>query len=492
MFSSTPQLKLRKQSDLLVVPFWEGSKKPEPAAPLESLQLKSALDSGDFHGKHGETTLLYSKSSKEQRVLLLGLGKKEKVAVENLRLAHAEVVKLCQKMQLTKVSLVVPDIADLPKLTVSECLTGICEGILLTNYQWKQSAKPKKKLLQHVQLIGVSPKEMSVVKETELIAEGVYFTRDLINGDAHTVTPAYLVKTAENIAKQFPAVKATIFDKKRIAKEQMGLLQAVAAGGPHDPAFIILKYEGQPQSKDHTVVVGKGVTYDTGGLDLKTAAGMLTMRDDMSGAATALGTVATAASLKLKINVTAVVPTTENAIDAHSFKPGDVYTSLSGTTVEIGNTDAEGRLILADALTYSVKKLAPTRIIDFATLTGAMVVALGYDLAGLFSNNDKLAKELLVASEKCAEPLWRFPLHAPYKKQLESDIADLCNIGGRAGGSIVAALFLEHFLTKSVPWAHIDLSTAFQNKASGYWPKNGVGFGVRLMIDFLRSLPSAT
>jgi leucyl aminopeptidase len=263
-------------------------------------------------------------------------------------------------------------------------------------------------------------------------------------------------------------------------------LLAVARGSAVEPTFIILHYKGVARSKDHTVIIGKGVTFDTGGLNLKTS-GMETMRDDMSGAATALCTVAVAAALNLPVNVTAVVAATENAIDARSYKPGDVYKGYSGMTVEIGNTDAEGRLTLADALAYTVKELKPTRMIDFATLTGSMVVALGEGMSGLFCNEETLANSLLDSSQRTSEILWRMPLFEPYKEQLKSDIADIKNVGGRAAGSITAALFLQEFV-QNVSWAHIDIAGTAFGKEKGYVPKNGVGFGVRLMVDFLENL----
>ena len=240
------------------------------------------------------------------------------------------------------------------------------------------------------------------MKESEQIAEGVYVARDLINGNADIVTPHYLAEAAKKIEQKFPLVKATIFDLKRIEKEKMGLLLAVARGAAVEPAFIILNYRGYAGSKDHTVLVGKGVTFDTGGLNLKPTGSMETMRCDMSGAAAVLATIAVAAALNLKLNVTAVVAATENAIDAKSYKPGDVYKGHSGKSVEIDNTDAEGRLTLADALAYSVAELKPSRMIDLATLTGSIVVALGEGLSGFFCNDDALANRLLDSSKRTA------------------------------------------------------------------------------------------
>jgi leucyl aminopeptidase len=496
LFSTADQLSKRKESDVIVFPFWQRQKKNQTEAKAAAVlgpyqgQAKPALESGDFDGSASEMVLLYGKGNKEKRVLLLGLGKEEDLSIEILRRAYSNVAKECQKKGLTQMNLVLPTVTELRKITVEECLKGIAEGILLTNYRWEKLATLNEEtvLLKSVCLIGVLPKLLEILKECEQIAEGVYLARDLINGNADIVTPHYLTETARKIAEKFPSIKATSFGQKWIEEEKMGLFLAVARGSAVEPAFIILNYKGFPSSKDHTVLVGKGVTFDTGGLNLKSTGSMETMRDDMSGAATVMATVAVAAALKLKINVTAVVAATENAIDANSYKPGDVYKSYVGTTVEIGNTDAEGRLTLADALAYSVKQLKPTRLIDFATLTGSMVIALGEGMSGLFCNDENLAKGLLDSGQSTSEILWRMPLYAPYKEQLKSDIADLKNVGGKPAGAITAALFMQEFV-QNTPWAHIDIAgTAFASKEKGYIPKNGVGFGVRLMIDFLQKL----
>jgi leucyl aminopeptidase len=497
MFSSVESFHKRKAAGLVVLPFWQSSKKGKsrvvkPAAIFTSLDplLKPALESGDFEGKQGETMLVYMQSEKEPRCLLLGLGLPETLTVEKIRLAYAQAAKIGQKKAVTHVNIVVPTISEIRVLTPEVCLKGIAEGILLTNYQWEKLATVDEEtvLFKSICLVGVVPSLLRGVKECAHIAEGVYLARDLINGNADIITPLYLAEAARKIAQKFPAVKATIFDKKRIEQEKMGLFLAVARGSHVEPTFVQLSYKGFPGSKDHTVLVGKGVTFDTGGLNLKPQSSMVTMRDDMSGAAVALATIAVAASLNLKLNLTAIIAATENAIGSKSYKPGDVYIGYDGTTVEIIDTDAEGRLTLADALAYSVKMIKPTRMIDLATLTGSVVVALGEEISGLFCNDEKLAEALLESGKRTCEILWRMPLYAPYEELLKSDIADLKNVGGRAGGSIVAGLFLQKFV-QNIPWAHIDIAgTAFASKEKGYWPKNGVGFGVRLLIDFLQQL----
>ncbi|MCH9620517.1 MAG: putative cytosol aminopeptidase [Chlamydiales bacterium] len=476
---------------MIVLPFWKGVKGAEAAAALGALTtaVKAPIDAGDFSGE--EQILLYTKGEKEQRLLLLGLGKESELTVEGLRKAYSSVAKFCQTKALTKLSLVVPTVSQLRKITAAQCVRGMAEGILLTNYKFEQlhTIKEETVLLKRLQWIGITPKLMEEARDAALVAEGVYQARDLINGNADQITPDHLAKLAKKIAAKEPRLKATVFNRERILKEKMGLLAAVSRGSAAEPRFIILSYTGNARSKDHTVIVGKGITYDTGGLNLKPTGSMETMRADMSGAAVALATVATVASSQLPINVTAVIPSTENSITSDSYKPGDVYTAYNGSTVEIGNTDAEGRLALADAISYSLKHLKPTRLIDFATLTGSVVVALGNHLAGLFTDDEKLAEALLNSARNTDENVWRLPLFAPYREHLKSDIADINNCGGRAGGSITAALFLKHFVSKKIPWAHFDIAgTAFLDKEFGYWPKNGVGFGVRLMIDFLKSL----
>lgn len=265
----------------------------------------------------------------------------------------------------------------------------------------------------------------------------------------------------------------------------MGLILAVGRGAPHDPCLIQAAYKGNPDSKEHIVIVGKGITYDTGGLSLKPTDGMLSMKCDMAGAAVALGVVKTAAKLGLKVNVTAVTPVAENSIGSKSYKLGDVYRSYSGKTVEINNTDAEGRLVLADALAFVVDKFAPTRIVDLATLTGACVVALGDEIAGLFCDDDLLAEDLLGASDLTDELLCRIPIHMDYMEAYKSEIADLTNSGGREAGAIKGALFLKQFVG-DVPWAHLDIAgPAYLPKPKFYHPMKATGFGVRLLIDFL-------
>ena len=492
-FSCVTNLSQRKNADVLVVPFYK--QKNAAKAPKDSSSLKAhyeaLLGSGDFEGKEGQTALIYSVKEKEKRILALGLGERSKLSVESLRRAYGGALKAILRLEKVNVlNLVFPNDAI---LDAKDVLKGISEGLCLVNYRFVELKNDSlkedaKELVKKACFVGLDKKLLKHAKEAAKLCESVYFCRDLANRNADTVTPKYLAGVAKKLAQTYPKVKTTVFDKKRIEKEGMGLFLAVNRGSVHDPAFMIVKYQGNPSSKDHTVLVGKGVTYDTGGLNLKPTGYMETMKYDMCGAATVLASLDAVARLGLKLNVTAVVAATENSIGSMSYKPGDVYKGYSGKTVEIGNTDAEGRLTLADALAYSVDKLAPTRILDFATLTGAVVVALGNETIGLMSNDDALCKSFEKAASSSFERVCRLPLYDEYREQLKSDIADLNNIGGRAAGSITAGMFLKEFVGK-VPWVHFDIAgVADLPKERRYHPKHGSGIGVRLVIEYFKQL----
>ena len=474
MFTTTSFSK-RPSADVLVLPFWHEKNKATPAAKGIGSLGKAGLE--DFKGTASETTLVYG-GKKEKRILLVGLGKKSECTCEVLRKAYGSASSWVRKLKLKSVNVMLPEDGD---------AFAIAEGFALNNYAFEElKSKKEASFIKKVALIGASKAQLDEAKRAGKLAEAVCFARDLVNGNADDVNPQHLAKVAKELGKH-AKVKTEVFDKKRIEKEKMGLLLAVNRGSKRDPQLLIVSYQGAPQDKDHTIVVGKGVTYDTGGLNLKPTGFMEEMKTDMGGSAAALGVIKAATLLNLKVNVTAVVPTTENCIDALSYKPGDVYKSYQGTTVEIFNTDAEGRLILADALAYAVAKLNPTRIVDFATLTGAIVIALGEERSGLFSNNDDLAKQLEEAGGRSGEKVWRFPLDPEYKDLLKSDVADIKNCAKRAAGSITAAIFLQQFVKKT-PWAHIDIAgTAYPDKKTSYHPTKATGVGVRLLINMLEN-----
>ncbi len=488
-FTRSGTLKARGTADILLVPFWNEGKQPEPAADLGPfLSLCHApISTGDFTGKKDQVLCVYVQGQKEKRWLLVGLGKSGDVTLESLRRAYSAAVKACHKLKVTTANVLLPDV-----LTPEDVVRASTEGMTLTNYTFEElkgENKEPKTLIKRTNLIGVTERQLVVAKECLVVTDAVFLARDLINRNADDTTPQYLGKIAQQIARAHrKKVTATVFNKKRIESEKMGLLLAVGRGGSCDPAFIILEYRGNPGSSDKTVLVGKGIVFDTGGLNIKPTGGMENMKCDMSGAAAVLSAVKAAAALDLQVNVTAVVPSCENGVDSLSFKPGDVYKSYSGKTVEIGNTDAEGRLILADALAYTCAKLKPTRIIDIATLTGAKVIALGEEAAGLMSNNDELAAAVFEAGQDTHERVWRLPLYEEYRSHLDSYIADISSTGGRSAGAITAAYFLKEFVGNT-PWAHLDIAgSAFLEKELRYNPREATGFGVRLFVQLLKNL----
>lgn len=495
-FAYSERLEKRKKADALVLPFWKNREGVQLAAADVKGDwqkgLAIALETKDFSGKEGETLVLYQEGMPEKRVILLGLGSPDQVTVESLRRAYGTLTKGCLAKKIRRLNIVLPE--QMP-LESAEMNRGIVEGLLLPNYAFKRYQHQEFKedeegeLLQQVTWIGHQPDILAMAEKIAIICDGVDYARDLVNANADEVTPQYLSHCAQGLSKEQASIKTTVFDKKRIEKEGLHLLLAVNRGAAVDPAFIIMEYRGNPQSNDHVIVVGKGITYDTGGLNLKPTGGMETMKCDMAGAAACFGVMVAVSQLKLKINLTVIVPSTENGIDAKSFKPGDVYQSYLGKTVEMTNSDAEGRLILADGLAYACKNLKPTHLIDIATLTGAIEVALGSEASGLMSTDEAFAQALLQAGDNTFERLWRMPLYEEYKEKLKSDIADLKSWNGRSASSSVAATFLRHFVPDNIPWAHLDIAgTAYVTEAKKYLPKYATGFGVRLIVDFLEQL----
>ncbi len=476
--------------ETLVLPFIEGEKELITEERLKEA-VKPALALKDAKGKKGEVTLFYpAKEDVPKRIFLVGLGKKEEVAMEPVRQAYAAIAKKLVSMKIDTASVVVPEIERLRPADISG---AVAEGIFLSDYSFNKYVSPEKEEdkyqpLKSITFVGnLSKGVKETVREKLIIADAVKYARDLQNDTADLVCPEYLAQQAKAIAKEH-GLKCTVFNKKEIEKLGMGLLLAVNRGSSLEPRFIVLEYKGNPRSKDKTAILGKGLTFDSGGYNLKPTKFIETMREDMSGAAVTLGVIKGAARLKLKKNLVGVIPATENMIGSRAYKPGDIYKSMSGRTVEIGSTDAEGRLIMADALTYTVRTIKPDRIVDFATLTGAILITFGDLVSGVMTNEERLYEKLYEAGEATYERVWRLPIYDEYRELLKSDIADIKNLGGRPAGSITAAAFLEKFVEKT-PWLHLDIAgVSWLKKERHYIPKNGTGTGVRLMVEFLKMI----
>ncbi len=362
------------------------------------------------------------------------------------------------------------------------------EGVLLGNYNFDKYKTDKKKLkkLEINFSANSSAKLKSVISTTDNLLKAVYLARDLSNEPAITLTPAELVKITKSKLSKV-GVKVSAFNKAELKKRKMNALLAVAEGSTNPPYLLIMHYKPKGKITKRVALVGKGVTYDSGGYSIKPTDGMIEMNGDMSGASTVIGTVYAAALNKLPIEILAYVPAVENMISGGAYKPGDIISTASGKTIEVKNTDAEGRLVLADALEYASKQ-KPDEIIDFATLTGAIVVALGEFTSGIFTKNDKIANALNTSGNKTFERVWRMPFWEDFKKGLDSDTADISNLGPRWGGAITAAKFLEQFVDEKIPYAHVDLAgPALKHKFRSYTEKFNTGYGVRLMFDYLKN-----
>jgi len=445
--------------------------------------IKERLEEGDFKGESGQASLIYTHNKiASKRILILGLGKKEELHLDKIRNAADTAVKIMKKMKLTTVG-IVPYHDE--KLKEKDTVHAITEGVALGNYNWDEwKTDDKKKDLKECVLVTQSGYK-DLVKAAHTVCRNTCLARDLVNMNAEDKNPPSLASRAKAEAKK-AGLKVTILDEKKIRKLGMGLLLAVNRASRYPCRVVILEHQGDKRSKEQVAIVGKGITFDSGGLNLKPTGYMETMKCDMSGAAAVLGIMKSVAELKLKKNVVGIMVITENLIGPKAYKPGDIFKSYSGKTVEVLNTDAEGRLALADGIAYAIKRFKPSLLIDLATLTGSIVGTFNYYVIGMFGTDDSAADAIFASGQKTYERVWRLPIYDEYKDEMKSDFADLKNISEkRYAGAITAAAFLQNFVDKT-PWIHLDIAgPAFLTKPDGYMPKGGTGSGVRLVVDYL-------
>jgi leucyl aminopeptidase len=425
-------------------------------------------------------------------VLVVGLGKADRFDVEGVRRAAASAIKRARELNARHVATIVHG-AGIGGLPTADAAQATAEGSLLAHYRFEASKRneDEKKAVESLSIVEFDADKIETIRRSvdvaEAIAAGVASARSLVNMPPNVATPTKMAATARAIAERSdPEMKLLVGDRTWAAEQQMGAFLAVAQGAGEPPQFIILEYNPDRDDLQTILLVGKGVTFDTGGISIKPGEGMPAMKSDMGGAAAVLGTMEVVSQLKLPLRVVGIVPCTENMPDANAYRPSDVITASNGKTIEIISTDAEGRMILADALVYA-QRYKPDMVIDLATLTGACMVALGRQAAGLFSNNDALRDRLMAAAEKTHERLWPLPLWDEYKDAIKSDVADVKNSGGRFGGVATSAIFLKEFT--DYPWAHLDIAGMALNETSdAYTPAGGTGYGVRLLTQFLRNL----
>ena len=463
------------EADLLAVGLFDSEGLPEP--------LAGAPGADDAKGAYKKLSLLHPE--RPARVLAVGLGKREEIEPERARVAAALVAKEAARLEAARLAWVLPDEGEAEAVAAA-----LVEGTLLADYRFdrflsRDPNEPSPTRLESLTLVG--PESLAGAAEAARVCgEAQNRARDLQSLPSNVATPSYLAERAEQIAAGSDALSVEVLGREEIAAKGMGGMVAVGQGSEEEPKLIVLRYAGGG-SGPTLGLVGKGVTFDTGGISLKPSAAMHEMKMDMSGAAAVLEAVAAIAELGLAIDLIALLPTTENMPSGSAVKPGDVITQYNGKTVEVNNTDAEGRLILADALAYAVE-LGADRLVDLATLTGAVLVALGSTYAGLMSNDDALAAQVEDAGRTSGELVWRLPLHAEYGELMKGTVGDLSNLGSkRKAGTITAAAFLEEFVGET-PWAHVDIAGTAWDVGREYTGNDASGYGVRLLVELARGL----
>ncbi|CAB1275581.1 leucyl aminopeptidase [Candidatus Nitrosacidococcus tergens] len=475
----------------LVVGIYEDEKLSLSAQHIDKVSghyLSKLITHGDFTGKIGQTLLLFALPGVEsERVLLMGCGKKSEFNTNKLREAWLGTVKVLQKTGANRATACLLELKN-EKQDSAQWARLIVETAEYALYHYDQTKSKKDTDSSKLEKISLLLEEVTLQPNIEqgitwgkAIGKGVKLARDLANLPGNICTPTYLADSACKVAQQYrEQIYAQIINQDDMEKLGMGALLSVAKGSVEPPKFIILEYKGTKQDEQPIVLIGKGVTFDSGGISLKPADRMDEMKYDMSGAASVLGTIKACAELKLPIHMVGIIPSVENLPSGKANKPGDIVTSLDGKTIEVLNTDAEGRLILCDALTYS-KRYHPKTVIDIATLTGACIIALGAHASGLLSNNQDLANQLIAAGEASGDRVWQLPLWEDYQSQLKSNFADIANVGGREAGTITAACFLARF-TENLCWAHLDIAgTAWL----GGKEKGATGRPVSLLTQYL-------
>lgn len=454
-----------------------------PHAPEWLSQEAAALvESGIAEGKPGQTHLAFAAAG--PHTLLVGLGKESELTAEKARVAAAGSAAEAEKVKAGSIAWVVPTTKD--EATIAAAIT---EGVILASYKFdrylsKESDGPEKKLEELVVVASGDPS--GEVSAAQIVSEAANAARDLQNRPGNDLTPTELAKYSQQLADEIDDITVEVLDRKALESKQMGAILSVAQGSDQEPRLIVMRYQPKGAKSKGLSFVGKAVTFDSGGISIKPSAKMEEMKMDMSGGAAAIEATAAIARLKLPIELTTVVASVENMPSGGATKPGDIVKTYKGKTVEITNTDAEGRMILADALAYAVE-LGAEKIVDLATLTGAVVVALGSTYAGLMSNNDQLAKAIEEAGSETGELVWRLPLHEEYFELTKGTVTDLVNSSdARKAGPIYAASFLEQFVDDTA-WAHLDIAGTAWGVGRSYVGKGPSGFGVRLLVELARN-----
>ena len=491
------------ETDCLVVVVVDNSKedhsekdKPSPSVECADVAVREAakdvISSGEVTGKAFETTLLHRPPGlKAKRLLLVGGGKAKNFSAAELRKLAGAAVRTLKSKSIRSFAFALPANGTAAGVSADDAVRAIVEGAFVGNFDpgyYKSDRNDKDEKIDAITIVvsGDVKALEGALQAGRIVAESQNFARDLVNEPSNRMTPTILAQRAKKMAKEV-GLKCETYGADKIKELKMGAFWGVAQGSDEPPALIVLRYDpAGAADKVHLGLVGKGVTFDTGGISIKPADGMEKMKYDMAGAATMIGAMRAIALLKPKVKVTAIVCATENMPSGKAQKPGDVQIAMSGKSIEIINTDAEGRLILADGLCYA-RQLGCTHLVDAATLTGAVVVALGYVNAGIFASDDQMYERFANANQQAGEKMWRLPLDDEYKEIIKSNIADIVNSGGRWGGAISAAMFLKEF-AEDTPWIHLDIAgTAWMEENKPWIAKGPSGIALRSLVEFVKS-----
>lgn len=486
----------RSRAGAIIVTFFQGMKKPEGDTARVDTALDGAISrlisQGEIKGELNQNTVIHSLGKlPAERVVIAGLGKPEELTLEKIRGAVACTCRLLRSQNVSNIATVTQG-DGINGINTGDAAQAITEGALLGTYSFRKYLTKEKDYHQIKRLTIISPDSSQLpslkqgYRNGKILAEAANLARDMVNEPGNQMTPTHMAEIAAGIAKTH-GLDINVLERERMQELGMGALLGVSQGSQQPPKLIVLNYRGGRSKKPDIALVGKAITFDSGGISIKPAEGMDEMKSDMSGGAAVLAAISAIAQLKPKINVIAIVPATENLPSGIALKPGDILKTLSGKTVEIISTDAEGRLILSDALEYARKEGA-RRLVDVATLTGACRVALGDFCSGGFTNNQELMDKVIAAGEKAGERVWQMPMFNEYKEQNKSAVADIKNTGGRLAGAITAAQFLAEF-AGDTPWVHLDIAgTAMNEKDRGYQVKGASGVPARALTHLVLSL----
>jgi len=481
------------EADAIVVNLFEGEQPAGATAVVDKAlggAISHLIDSGGIKGKFGEVSIIHTFGKLPAGIVAVaGSGKRQDFTVDRVRGVSGESCRSLRKLNCRNVATVLHG-ADIGGIDPEALAEAIVEGSLLGLYNFARYKKPEYEDIKEILIVEKDEDKLSVlergVRKGKVMVEATSLARDMVNEPANHMTPSRMAEIATEVAGK-RNLEVKVFDSNEMETMGMEALLGVSRGSKQAPKLITLSYKGNESSESAIGFIGKGVTFDSGGISIKPSKDMDEMKDDMAGGAAVVAALSAIAQLKPKINVVGVIPATENLPSGSALKPGDVIKAMNGKTIEVKNTDAEGRLILADALSYAVKHdLSP--VVDLATLTGSCCVALGTGYSGAFSNNQELMERVLKAAGRAGEKLWQLPLPEEYKEQNKSEIADIKNIGDKYGGAITAALFLGEFVGNT-PWVHLDIAgTACSSKESGYVVKGATGVGVRTLVELALSL----